>query len=64
MSRPRKVDRTTQVKIWLPASLVGEINLLLFSEFEGRIPLGKLSSLFETAVRKHLKEIKDARHPA
>jgi hypothetical protein len=60
MGRRAKLDRPVHVHLKLPAPLVGEVSLLLWSDAHGRVPLGKLSEFFELAIREKIARVKDA----
>lgn len=60
MGRRAKLDRPVHVHLKLPAPLIGEVSLLLWSDAHGRVPLGKLSEFFELAIREKLARVKDA----
>ena len=64
MSRPRKIDRTVDVHIMLPQSLVAEIELRLYSDLQQRIPLGARAAFYEQAVREYLNRLKRREHEA
>lgn len=53
MPRPRKTVRTVYKNIGLPEDLVLKIDLELFSDLEGRIPLGAQQRFFTKLVREH-----------
>lgn len=53
MSRPKKTVRTVYKNIGLPEDLVLKIDLELFSDLEGRIPLGAQQRFFTKLVREH-----------
>jgi hypothetical protein len=57
MSRPRKTDRTVDVHIMLPQSLVLTVELRLYSELQQRIPLGARARFYEEAVRRYLDQL-------
>ncbi len=59
MARPRKTDRTVDVHIMLPASLVMEIELRLYSDLQNRIPLGARAKFYELAARHYLDYLKE-----
>ena len=42
--RPRSVEPTIDTHVYLPESLHSQISILLWSELEGKIPYGQLSS--------------------
>lgn len=58
MGRPAKLDPPISVHLRLPTSLVGQLQLLLWSDAHGKIPLGKLSEFCEIAVRKELVRLR------
>lgn len=58
MGRRAKVERPVHVHLKLPAPLIGEVSLLLWSDVHGRVPLGRLSEFFELAVREKLERIR------
>jgi len=64
MARPRKTDHSVAQRIYLPESLVAELQLLLWSEFEGRVPYGVLSVFVEQAVRDALRRKSEEREQA
>ena len=45
MPRPRKLDRPRRLEIQLPESIYAKIMTELYSEVEGRVPLGKVSEV-------------------
>jgi hypothetical protein len=63
MGRRAKLDRPVHVHLKLPAPLVGEVSLLLWSDAHGRVPLGKLSEFFELAIREKITRVKEAMQP-
>lgn len=60
MGRRAKVERPVHVHLKLPAPLIGEVSLLLWSDVHGRVPLGRLSEFFELAVREKLERVRMA----
>ena len=46
MPRPKKTTRTVYFHIGLPEDLAAQVQLHLFSEIEGRIPLGAQQEFF------------------
>ena len=58
MGRRAKLERPVHVHLKLPAPLIGEVSLLLWSDVHGRVPLGRLSEFFELAIREKLERIK------
>jgi hypothetical protein len=60
MGRRAKLERPVHVHLKLPAPLIGEVSLLLWSDAHGRVPLGKLSEFFELAIREKLARVRQA----
>lgn len=58
VARPRSVVPRVDTHITLPVDLSNEISLLLFSELQGRVPLGAAARFFERAARDLLAKIK------
>lgn len=52
--RPRNVEPSTNLKIWLPESLVAAIRLLHYDPLRGKTEHGAISAYFETLVRADL----------
>ena len=44
MPAPRKLERPVDLHLMLPAPLVGEVHLVLYSDAHGGIPKGRLAS--------------------
>lgn len=57
MARPPRADRPVRREISLPQSLSDEIDILLFSPTENRIPNGALSKFFEQLARQALDRL-------
>jgi hypothetical protein len=51
MVKPRKIDRPVHKNISLPESVVTAVDLELWSEIEGRVPMGAWSRLVEELLR-------------
>ena len=58
MPRPRKTDRPTRLVIYIPESIAAELNLLLFSEAEGKVPHGAMSEFFTRLAEQALDRAK------
>lgn len=52
--RPRKVIPSTPLTVRLPMDLKAKIDLVLFSEVEGRIPQGAHQEFFTTMIKEFL----------
>lgn len=57
MPRPANVDRPVEKNISIPESLHTRVELLLFSEIEGRVPHGAWSRLVQGLLRAHLESL-------
>lgn len=55
MPRPKRVDRPVRRHIQIPESVIAEVEILLFSELEGRVPHGAWSGLVDRLLRDWLK---------
>lgn len=51
MPRPRSVVPMTSVELRLPADLLARVDVLLYSDMEGRVPYGERSKFFERLLR-------------
>lgn len=60
MARPKKADPSIDIHLRLPLSFIRELDVILFSTTEGRIPQGIRSEFFLQAGREHLKKLKAA----
>lgn len=56
MSRPKSNISRISKNISLPEDLVARMELDLFSEVEGRIPVGAQSKLIEQLLREHYNQ--------
>jgi len=54
--RYKKVDRPVHKKISLPESIVGRVDLLLFSELEGKVPHGAWQGYLLALINQDLKQ--------
>lgn len=50
MPRPRKIDRPVKFHVAMPGSVHDKMMRELYSEIEGRVPYGAVSSLLEMLV--------------
>lgn len=64
MPAPRNIIRTIETHVSLPEDLVGEIDILLWSDLQGRVPKGARAKFFEAALRNHLAAVKAANQGA
>lgn len=58
MPRRPNLDRPTKLEIHLPESIRSELDLRLFSELEGRVPLGSYSRFFLSLLHDAFKSRK------
>lgn len=58
MGRRAKVDKPVDLHLRLPAPLVGELTLLLWSDAHGRVPLGQMSDFIEIAIREKIAAVR------
>ena len=60
MPKPKSIDPGISKNISIPASLVAQIDDLLFSDAEGRVPHGAYSRLFTMLLRRFLSDLPPA----
>jgi len=56
MSRPKGITRRISKNISLPEDIVARMELELFSEVDGRIPIGAQSQLIEQLLRDYFNK--------
>ncbi len=61
MPREKRSDRPIKLTISLPETVLGEIQLSLYSSVSQRIPYGAISELFTQLAREWLLERKKER---
>jgi hypothetical protein len=61
MGRNRKTIRPIEKNISLPETLVAEVDLLLYSELEGRVPYGAWKGLVQALLEKFVEGAKRVR---
>lgn len=54
MPRKPNIDKPQRLEISFPESEKGQLDLLLLSEVEGRVPLGSYSNFFRERLREYL----------
>ena len=57
MPKPKSIDPGISKNISIPASLVAQIDDLLFPDAEGRVPHGAYSRLFTMLLRRFLSAL-------
>lgn len=60
MARPKSCIRPIQKNISLPETLVAEVDLVLYSELEGRVPYGAWAELIQALLEGHIAKVKGA----
>ena len=58
MGRPRRVKSMVLRKVLLPASLVGQVEVTLFSDAQGRIPYGAWTGLMVPLLEAYLMKVR------
>lgn len=58
--KPRKADRPVEKSISLPQTLTARIDLILYSEIDGRVPHGAWSRFTQQALENELRRIEGA----
>lgn len=56
MPRKLNIDRPVAKNIVLPTSLIAHVDLILFSELEGRVPYGAWKTYVEALIREDLRK--------
>lgn len=62
--RPRASVPSAEKNLSLPSDLVGRVDLLLFSELEGRVPHGAWSRYIARLIKDDLDRLAQARKEA
>jgi hypothetical protein len=52
MSRPSRIIRPVKITTYIPEDLRAQLALFLYSEVEGRIPLGAYANFFTERIRE------------
>lgn len=60
MPRVKSAIRTIDKHIWLPETLVAQVELRLMSELEQRVPYGAWQKLIERLLMRWLAELESA----
>ena len=55
MPRPKKTVPNIQKNIGLPKDLLDRLDIILFSEVEGRVPFGAYSEFFTNLLREYFE---------
>lgn len=53
MPRPLSIDRPKRLSLKLPETLLGRLTLHLFSEVEGRVPVGRYQAFFVERIMEY-----------
>lgn len=59
MARKPNLERSIALRLQLPESVRTRLDILLFSEIEGRVPRGAYQSFFIGLLTKHFEELKE-----
>lgn len=59
MPRARNITPSRKVTTMIPEDIMCEIDMLLFSGAEGRIPFGSYQKLFTHLLKGHLQRVKE-----
>lgn len=54
--KPRKIDRPVEKKVSIPESVTTRVDILLFSEVEGKVPHGAWSELITRLLTQYLNQ--------
>lgn len=57
MPRPARIIRPREKRINLPEDLCAQVDIMLYSELEGKVPFAAWSKLVEGLLRAHLDSI-------
>lgn len=57
MPRPKSLIPKTRVEIQLHSDLVARMDLLLFSDVQGRVPYGAREEFIANLIREHFSRI-------
>jgi len=55
MPRPKRTDRPVSKHLHFPESLAGKVELLLFSELEGKVPHGAWQAFISRLIEEHFQ---------
>ncbi len=61
MSRNRSPVPGQSRGIWLPTTLWSEVDLVLFSDLESKVPYGRMKEFFVSAVTRELERLRSER---
>lgn len=56
MPRPLKIDRPVRKHVSLPSSIVAQIELMLYSDVEGRVPQGAWQAYLTDLIVSDLRQ--------
>ena len=56
MGRPPLVDRPRKLTLHLTESVLAQLDLLLISDVDGKVPQGAYKTFFEARIREYLKQ--------
>ena len=58
MGRPAKIEKMALRKVLLPKALVGQVELTLYSDAQGRIPYGAWTALLVPLLEAYLINVR------
>ena len=56
MPRLKKIDKSIRLEVQIPTSVMSKVQLELYSDLEGKIPMGKMSELVSKLLTQWLKQ--------
>lgn len=55
MPRLKKIDKSIRLEVQIPTSILSKVQLELYSDLEGKIPMGKMSDLVGKLLTQWLR---------
>lgn len=56
MPRLKKIDKSIRLEVQIPTSIMSKVQLELYSDLEGKIPMGKMSELVSKLLTQWLRQ--------
>ena len=56
MPRLKKIDKSIRLEVQIPTSVMSKVQLELYSDLEGKIPMGKMSELVSKLLTQWLRQ--------
>lgn len=60
MPKPKRVQATSRVEVWVPTKVYAQVQLKLYSELEDKVPYGAISKYINELIRKDLEKDDEA----